>query len=123
MRKIANTAELQTELRRLLSYTQSEQPSRARVANDLQKLSKRLVGTTEEDRNTSYSDQELSAALRKVVTQVTKAQAAGERGNAGEMFSSLAMALDWVAELSDAYEISGAAHSLMQAAKALKAGS
>lgn len=42
MRKIANTSELQTELRRLLSYAQSERPSRMRLATALLELSSRL---------------------------------------------------------------------------------
>jgi hypothetical protein len=44
MKKIANTTELQTELQRLLAYSQSELPSRAVLASELQALSERVAG-------------------------------------------------------------------------------
>jgi phage gpG-like protein len=44
MRKIADTNELQSELRRLLAYAQSNQPSRARIASELRSISTRLAG-------------------------------------------------------------------------------
>lgn len=46
MRKIANTSELQSELRRLLAYAQSERPSRRRIASALEDLSLRLAKVT-----------------------------------------------------------------------------
>jgi hypothetical protein len=45
MRKISNTNELQTELRRLLSYCQTEQPSRERIASALNDLSERVASS------------------------------------------------------------------------------
>lgn len=42
MDKIASPQDLQAELRRLLAYSQSERPSRARVASELRTLSERL---------------------------------------------------------------------------------
>jgi hypothetical protein len=44
MRKIATTDELQDKLRELLSYAQSDRPSRERIAGELQALSERLTG-------------------------------------------------------------------------------
>lgn len=49
MRKIANTAELQTELERLLDYAGSHQPSRAKLASELRDLSMRVAIAREED--------------------------------------------------------------------------
>ena len=43
MRKIANTDELTSELRRLLRYAASHQPSRVSIARELRTLSERLV--------------------------------------------------------------------------------
>jgi molecular chaperone GrpE (heat shock protein) len=42
MQKIADANELESELRRLLAYAQTERPSRSRMASDLQTLSARL---------------------------------------------------------------------------------
>ncbi len=55
MHKIATTAELQTELRRLLAYAQSHQPSRMVLARALDDLSARVAAAaktvfTEQDR-------------------------------------------------------------------------
>jgi hypothetical protein len=44
MKKIANTTELQAEIRQILAYAQSEQPSREHVAKHLQLLSARVAG-------------------------------------------------------------------------------
>jgi len=44
MRKIANTTELQTELRELLAYSLSERPSRLRIAAELDTLGGRVAG-------------------------------------------------------------------------------
>jgi hypothetical protein len=44
--KIANTKELEQELRRLLVLAQTEQPSREMIANELQGLSERLMPKT-----------------------------------------------------------------------------
>lgn len=44
MRKIADTNELQAELRRLLAYAQTEQPSRSVLAGELEALGARLAG-------------------------------------------------------------------------------
>ena len=43
MKKIASPAELQTELRRLLAYSQSEKPSRAKLAAEMRKLADRVA--------------------------------------------------------------------------------
>lgn len=43
MRKIANTAELQSELRRLLAYVATDRPSRSKIASELDALSARLM--------------------------------------------------------------------------------
>lgn len=43
MRKIANTTELQTELRKILAYAQSELPSRTTIAHQLEQLSLRVA--------------------------------------------------------------------------------
>lgn len=43
MRKIATTTELQTEIRRLISYAQSDRPSRVKLAGALGALSKRVA--------------------------------------------------------------------------------
>jgi hypothetical protein len=43
MHKIANTIELQTELRRLLAYAESRQPSRVVLAEALSTLSERVA--------------------------------------------------------------------------------
>jgi hypothetical protein len=43
MKKIASPADLQTELRRLLAYTQSEQPSRVKIAAALRELAERVA--------------------------------------------------------------------------------
>lgn len=45
MRKIADTAALQSELRRLLSYAESSRPSRILLARDLRSLGERVAGT------------------------------------------------------------------------------
>lgn len=45
MLKIANTAELQTELRQILAYAQTEQPSRERIARELEDLGHRLTAS------------------------------------------------------------------------------
>jgi hypothetical protein len=45
MRKIASTPELQDELRRLIAYAETAQPSRARIADALEDLSDRVAGT------------------------------------------------------------------------------
>ena len=42
--KIANSNELEAELRKLLAYAQSENPSRQVLAQDLQVLSVRVAG-------------------------------------------------------------------------------
>jgi|GEM_PF-909000 hypothetical protein len=47
MQKIANTSELQRELRRLLSYAQSQRPSRLQLASACQDLSERVAGQHE----------------------------------------------------------------------------
>lgn len=44
MKKIANTAELQDELRSILTYAQTEHPSRERLASQLEDLSQRVAG-------------------------------------------------------------------------------
>ena len=54
MRKIASTTELQHELRRLIAYTQTEQPSRQRIAGELQSLSQRLAGEDQSPRSEAY---------------------------------------------------------------------
>jgi len=43
MNKIANTNELQTALRRILAYAQTERPSRVKLASELQSLSVRVA--------------------------------------------------------------------------------
>lgn len=49
MRKIADAAELESELRQLLAYTQSEEhPSRSHIAAELERLSERLASTDHE---------------------------------------------------------------------------
>jgi len=45
MRKIANTHELQDELRKLIAYTGSNRPSRERIALELKTLSTRLASS------------------------------------------------------------------------------
>lgn len=45
MRKIANTAELQSELQRILAYAESSLPSREVLAADLRSLGERVAGT------------------------------------------------------------------------------
>jgi hypothetical protein len=44
MDKIANSAELQTELRKLLAYTSQPHPSRTFIARELATLSMRMGG-------------------------------------------------------------------------------
>lgn len=44
MHKVADTDELQRELRRILAYAQTERPSRARLANELSSLGRRVAG-------------------------------------------------------------------------------
>jgi hypothetical protein len=46
MRKIANSSELQQELQKLLRYAQTANPSREKLASELQQLSRRLVAGT-----------------------------------------------------------------------------
>lgn len=43
MRKIASPADLQAELRRLLAYAQSPEPSREKLANELRGLAARVA--------------------------------------------------------------------------------
>jgi len=47
MHKIANTSELQSELRRLLAYAQSQHPSRVALASACQELGERVAGQRE----------------------------------------------------------------------------
>jgi hypothetical protein len=49
MRKIANTTELQTELRRILAYSRTERPSRRRLAATLSALSIRVAKVAPSD--------------------------------------------------------------------------
>lgn len=49
MRKIASATELQHELHRILAYSQSDHPSRQRIASNLQRLSLRLAATEDPD--------------------------------------------------------------------------
>ena len=55
MQKIATPNELQDELRRVIAYAESELPSRARIAADLNALSDRLAGTRQASGRT-YND-------------------------------------------------------------------
>lgn len=58
MHKIANTTVLQTELRRILAYAQSERPSRSRIAGELRSLSSRVAadGARRSASGHSYAD-------------------------------------------------------------------
>lgn len=51
MRKIANATELQRELHRLLAYSQTERPSRTKIASELRTLSAALNRVSAEQVN------------------------------------------------------------------------
>jgi hypothetical protein len=79
MDKIATTSQLQRELQRLLDYTESHQPSRARLASALRHLSQRLMPTHE--RALLRNATELHALSTRVATTVWRSW-----GNAGEWY-------------------------------------
>lgn len=64
MRKLANTTELQHELHRLLSYAQSERPSRRRLATELRDLSHRLTRVSDRVIGRSATDFATPEALK-----------------------------------------------------------
>ena len=80
MNRIADADELETELRRLVAYAQSEQPSRSRIASELRSLSARLAAQGYERQASFGSDNkaklaELKKHLDAGAESATKAQA------------------------------------------------
>jgi hypothetical protein len=65
MRKIANTTELTSELKRLLAYAGSHQPSRAKLASELRDLSMR-VAVAKSSRVASDADSVLDKVERQL---------------------------------------------------------
>ena len=92
MRKIANTNELQSELRRLIAYSQSKRPSRGKISIRLSDLSKRLAASYN-----SYGERVEKLQIEflgEVVTQLYETLGEIHRKNA-EDFTQVFGFLNW----------------------------
>jgi hypothetical protein len=71
MRKIVKANEVERELRRLLTYSQSARPSRSRMASELQTLKARIAGGKSYNDYLKEADRDF---LREVAKQITSEQ-------------------------------------------------
>jgi len=108
MPKIANTDELQQELRRILAYTHSEQPSRTRIASELQDLGDRLSKTAELNPAPTLGGEEaIIMALDEIYAAALKAKVSASSGNAKRMFFALLGILNGIGTIGRAYDVDG----------------
>ena len=106
MRKITDPGEIQSELRRLIEYTHSGNPSRNRIASVLESLSDRLVGkqaSAGTDALISLFDHEIGPAVMTAKKGAKKIAALAKHGELGadtlyaiREFEKLANQLDQV---------------------------
>jgi hypothetical protein len=102
MPEINDADELERELRRLLAYSRTEQPSRAKIASALEDLAGRLAGkqagfgrSPEEwalwlDKTVSIQGQELAANLGHFLREATRPSSPTSRGAISEQAEDIA---------------------------------
>ena len=86
MHKIANATELTSELRRLLDYAQSDLPSRARIARELETLSLRLVTASFKAGDSIVLSKDIYGAAKDGFTKGERVTVRGTyKGSSGDM--------------------------------------
>lgn len=109
MPKIADADELERELRRLLAYSQTDEPSRSRIASELLDLSGRLKTADIEDEGDPAvlgGQERINEAVDDIYMSAGKARTAASSGNSKKMFYQLLRIINGIGTIGRAYQIS-----------------